>query len=137
MGAYADLQHGRVWYEVQGSGPPLVLIHGGAVDSRFFDKNIGPLGEHLRVIAVDLWGHGRSSCSTTRWRPWRPCVARPPRPEHRRSGHAGDDRRQGPHVGPLVLGEPVPVVKDAPLIDVPRWDRHCSGPVPCLVGDRA
>jgi pimeloyl-ACP methyl ester carboxylesterase len=60
MGAYADLQHGRVWYEEQGSGPPLVLIHGGAVDSRFFDKNIGPLGEHLRVIAVDLWGHGRS-----------------------------------------------------------------------------
>ena len=60
MGAYADLQHGRVWYEEQGSGPPLVLIHGGAVDLRFFDKNIGPLGEHLRVIAVDLWGHGRS-----------------------------------------------------------------------------
>jgi pimeloyl-ACP methyl ester carboxylesterase len=60
MGAYADLQHGRVWYEEQGSGPPLVLIHGGAVDSRFFEKNIGPLGEHLRVIAVDLWGHGRS-----------------------------------------------------------------------------
>jgi pimeloyl-ACP methyl ester carboxylesterase len=36
------------------------VLHGGAVASRFFDKNIRSLAEHLRVIAVDLWGHGRS-----------------------------------------------------------------------------
>ena len=60
MGTYVELPQGRVWYEEQGSGDPLVLIHGGAVDSRFFEHNIGPLAEAFRVIAVDLWGHGRS-----------------------------------------------------------------------------
>jgi pimeloyl-ACP methyl ester carboxylesterase len=60
MGAYAALSQGRVWYEQRGDGEPLVLIHGGAVDSRFFEHNVGPLAERFRVIAIDLWGHGRT-----------------------------------------------------------------------------
>lgn len=58
---YLDLPQGSVWYEEQGSGDPLILIHGGAVDSRFFEQNVGPLAEHFRVIATDLWGHGRTA----------------------------------------------------------------------------
>ena len=61
MGRYAPLSQGDVWYEEQGSGEALVLIHGGAVDSRFFVHNIGPLAERFRVIAIDLWGHGRTA----------------------------------------------------------------------------
>lgn len=61
MGRYATLTQGDVWYEEQGAGEPLVLIHGGAVDSRFFVHNIGPLAERFRVIAIDLWGHGRTA----------------------------------------------------------------------------
>lgn len=61
MGRYASLSQGDVWYEDRGAGEPLVLIHGGAVDSRFFVHNIGPLAEQFRVIAVDLWGHGRTA----------------------------------------------------------------------------
>jgi pimeloyl-ACP methyl ester carboxylesterase len=57
---YLDLPQGSIWYEEQGSGEPLVLLHGGAVDSRFFEHNVGPLSEHFRVIATDLWGHGRT-----------------------------------------------------------------------------
>jgi pimeloyl-ACP methyl ester carboxylesterase len=57
---YADLTNGRVWYDERGEGDPLVLLHGGAVDSRFFDQNIDSLAERFRVIAIDLWGHGRS-----------------------------------------------------------------------------
>jgi pimeloyl-ACP methyl ester carboxylesterase len=60
MGDYLALPAGKVWYDEQGSGPPVVLIHGGAVDSRFFKDNIPALTDALRVIAVDLWGHGRS-----------------------------------------------------------------------------
>ena len=60
MGDYIDLNGGRVWYEEQGAGDPLVLIHGGAVDSRFFRDNVPALAERFRVIATDLWGHGRS-----------------------------------------------------------------------------
>jgi pimeloyl-ACP methyl ester carboxylesterase len=60
MGDDLDLSQGRVWFEEQGAGEPLVLIHGGAVDGRFFEHNVGPLAERFHVITTDLWGHGRS-----------------------------------------------------------------------------
>lgn len=61
MAGYAELTNGRVWYDEHGQGEPLVLVHGGAVDSRFFDQNVGPLAERFRVITTDLWGHGRTA----------------------------------------------------------------------------
>jgi pimeloyl-ACP methyl ester carboxylesterase len=60
MGDYVDLTGGRVWYEESGAGEPVVLLHGGAVDTRFFKDNTPALAERLRVIGTDLWGHGRS-----------------------------------------------------------------------------
>ena len=60
MGEYARLGGGEVWYEEQGSGAAVLLIHGGAVDGRFFEHNVPALQERFRVIAMDLWGHGRS-----------------------------------------------------------------------------
>jgi pimeloyl-ACP methyl ester carboxylesterase len=42
-------------------GPVVVLLHGLASDSETWDRAIGPLARAgLRVIAVDLLGHGRS-----------------------------------------------------------------------------
>jgi pimeloyl-ACP methyl ester carboxylesterase len=42
-------------------GQAVVLIHGLASDSQTWDKAIGPMAEYgLRVIAIDLLGHGRS-----------------------------------------------------------------------------
>src|SRR5262249_24320281 len=61
MAGYADLRSGRVWYDEQGRGDPLVLLRGGAVDSRFFDQNVGALAGRCRVITTDLWGHGRTA----------------------------------------------------------------------------
>jgi pimeloyl-ACP methyl ester carboxylesterase len=61
MDGYLDLPQGAIWYAEQGSGDPLVLIHGGAVDARFFEHNVGPLSERFRVITTDLWGHGRTA----------------------------------------------------------------------------
>jgi pimeloyl-ACP methyl ester carboxylesterase len=60
MGDYIDLTNGRVWYEESGAGEPVILIHGGAVDTRFFKDNVPALAERFRVIGTDLWGHGRS-----------------------------------------------------------------------------
>ena len=59
-GAYLHLAGGRVWHEDHGQGTPVVMIHGGAVDGRFFEHNVPALAERFRVITVDLWGHGRS-----------------------------------------------------------------------------
>jgi len=58
--ALLELTNGEIWVQEDGRGDPLVLIHGGAVDGRFFDRNVGELAEHFRVLRVDLWGHGRS-----------------------------------------------------------------------------
>ncbi|HEU5265247.1 MAG TPA: alpha/beta fold hydrolase, partial [Jatrophihabitans sp.] len=42
-------------------GPPVVLLHGLASDSDTWDRALGALAGHgLRVLAVDLLGHGRS-----------------------------------------------------------------------------
>ena len=60
MGTYLELPAGQVWIDEHGSGPPVVLIHGGAVDGRFFKDTVPALADAFRVITVDLWGHGRS-----------------------------------------------------------------------------
>ncbi len=40
---------------------PLVLIHGVSMSRRYFHRQLEPLSERYRVIAVDLRGHGDSS----------------------------------------------------------------------------
>ena len=45
MAGYAELTNGSVWYDEHGSGDPLVLLHGGAVDARFFEHNLDGLAE--------------------------------------------------------------------------------------------
>lgn len=50
----------RTWYDEHGSGDPLVLMHGGLVDARFLDPNLGPLAEHFRVFRPERRGHGHT-----------------------------------------------------------------------------
>ena len=45
-------------YTRQGTGAPLVLIHGFLGSTAIFDRVIGPLSQSFDVIAVDLPGHG-------------------------------------------------------------------------------
>ncbi|HEY4067212.1 MAG TPA: alpha/beta hydrolase [Burkholderiaceae bacterium] len=45
----------------EGRGPALVLVHGNSASARAFDRQLnGPLGRALRVVAIDLPGHGQS-----------------------------------------------------------------------------
>ncbi|MGH9242911.1 MAG: alpha/beta fold hydrolase [Acidimicrobiales bacterium] len=61
MGDYVQLGGVRTWYDERGEGEPLGLLHGGVVDTRFFDQNIDPLAERFHVYAVDLRGHGHTA----------------------------------------------------------------------------
>lgn len=47
-------------FSEQGSGPPLLLLHGLGASNFSWRGNIGPLSRHFRVLAPDLPGHGRS-----------------------------------------------------------------------------
>ena len=47
-------------YQEQGTGKPLVLIHGFPLDWRIFEQQIAALSKNHRVIAPDLPGFGQS-----------------------------------------------------------------------------
>lgn len=44
----------------EGSGTPLVFVHGVMMRGRFFDRQVPYFSQHHRVIVPDLRGHGRS-----------------------------------------------------------------------------
>ncbi len=58
---YAPVNNGRHWYEAAGTGHPLVLLHGGLVDSGLWEPQFPVFAQHFRTIRYDLRGHGRSS----------------------------------------------------------------------------
>lgn len=56
----SEMNGTRLAHEVRGVGTPVVLIHGGLVDSRLWDDQVAVLERHHRVIRYDLRGFGRS-----------------------------------------------------------------------------
>lgn len=54
----------RLYYEVAGSGDPVVLIHGHTLDTRMWDDQFEPLARHYRVIRYDMRGYGKSALPT-------------------------------------------------------------------------
>ncbi len=49
-----------LYYEMMGTGPPLVLVHGFACGIRSWDPQLRALSRSHRVIAYDVRGHGLS-----------------------------------------------------------------------------
>ena len=41
-----------------GTGHPLILLHGTGGHAETYLRNIGPLSQHFRVLAMDMVGHG-------------------------------------------------------------------------------
>jgi pimeloyl-ACP methyl ester carboxylesterase len=60
-GAYAEINGMNLYYESHGSGPPLILLHGGLGSAEMFGPILPALSKHHQVIAVDLQGHGRTA----------------------------------------------------------------------------
>ena len=48
------------YYELHGSGEPLLLLHGGLFSTELMRPIIPALAKHRQVIGVDLQGHGRT-----------------------------------------------------------------------------
>jgi pimeloyl-ACP methyl ester carboxylesterase len=59
-GSYADAAGVRTYYEVTGSGEPLLLLHGGMCTLETFDGLVPGLAAGHRVVAPERRGHGRT-----------------------------------------------------------------------------
>ncbi|MCE2513347.1 MAG: alpha/beta fold hydrolase [Acidimicrobiia bacterium] len=47
-------------YDVAGTGPPLVMVHGWNQTAALFERQVAGLSDRFRVITFDLRGHGES-----------------------------------------------------------------------------
>ncbi len=56
----ANLKDFNMYYKKEGTGEPLILLHGNNEDSRIFDKTIKKLSKRYTVYALDSRGHGKS-----------------------------------------------------------------------------
>lgn len=62
MGDYVQIGEEKMHYLEQGSGEPLILIHTIGQSLYTWNAVMDALSEHYRVFALDLFGHGYSSC---------------------------------------------------------------------------
>ena len=51
------------YYKIEGQGPPLLLVHGGFVDSGMWDPQAAHFSKNYSVIRYDLRGHGKTGRS--------------------------------------------------------------------------
>jgi alpha-beta hydrolase superfamily lysophospholipase len=61
---FAEVENGKLYYEIAGDGPAVVLIHGGQLDCRMWDEQFALLAPHYRMIRFDVRGFGKSPAAT-------------------------------------------------------------------------
>jgi 3-oxoadipate enol-lactonase len=62
--AFAEVNDTRLYYEISGSGPPIVLINGYTLDTRMWDDQMAALTAGYRVVRYDIRGFGKSAVLT-------------------------------------------------------------------------
>ena len=68
---FVDIGQGRLYYEVAGHGPAVVLIHAGIADSRMWDDQFASLAQSYRVVRYDMRGFGRTEPGSEPFSDWR------------------------------------------------------------------
>lgn len=58
---FAEVNGTRLYYEVAGTGHPLVLVHSLLFDHRVWDEVFPALAAHYQVVRYDMRGFGRSA----------------------------------------------------------------------------
>lgn len=58
---HAPVNGVSIWYATFGSGPPVILLHGGLANSNYWGHQVPVLARNHRVIVMDSRGHGRST----------------------------------------------------------------------------
>jgi 3-oxoadipate enol-lactonase len=57
---FAQVNGAEIYYEVKGTGQPLLLLHGMPLDSRMWDEQTEGLSRDFKVIRFDFSGCGKS-----------------------------------------------------------------------------
>ena len=65
--ALAEVNGARLWYDEAGSGPAVLLLHGGLGDSGLWEPVVPFLADRFRVIRTDLRFYGRSTGPAVPW----------------------------------------------------------------------
>ncbi|WP_031483105.1 alpha/beta fold hydrolase [Streptomyces bicolor] len=60
MGEYVQLPGVRTWYEAEGAGDPLLLLHGAFCTNETWQAQRADLAERYRVLLPERRGHGRT-----------------------------------------------------------------------------
>ncbi len=58
--AYFKFNNKKIYYEENGNGEPLILLHGNTASSKMFETIIKLYSDEYRVITLDFLGHGKS-----------------------------------------------------------------------------
>jgi len=61
VGSYAEVNGVKMYYEIHGTGLPLVVLHGAFMTIGAMGAIVAALAEARQVIAVELQGHGRTA----------------------------------------------------------------------------
>src|SRR5262245_51896514 len=58
---YSNANGVKIWYEVKGEGPPLVLVHANPFDHDLWLYQAAHFSTWFKVIGIDIRGYGRSA----------------------------------------------------------------------------
>jgi len=64
---FARVNGTRLYYETMGEGHPLVLIHGGLMDGRMWDRQFNLFAKEYKVIRYNLRGYEKSEAPNDRF----------------------------------------------------------------------
>ncbi|GCE23976.1 alpha/beta fold hydrolase [Dictyobacter kobayashii] len=57
---FVEVPRARLYYEMAGMGEPIILLHGGMLDSRMWDGQFQFLARHYQVVRYDVRRAGKS-----------------------------------------------------------------------------
>lgn len=60
MGTYIEIGGLKTWYDEEGSGEPLVLLHGGLTPNETWGPQMPEFARQFRVLAPERRGHGHT-----------------------------------------------------------------------------
>jgi pimeloyl-ACP methyl ester carboxylesterase len=63
-GKYASVNGINLYYEIHGTGKPLIMLHGGFGTFDMFSALSPTLALNHQIIGVDLYGHGRTALTS-------------------------------------------------------------------------